>query len=160
MILCFIDIKAVSVTNSFDYDDDDDEDYCKVKGRYDQAATQILLPRCLSKWSSTSPRPVWNSNLSEMTIGFSELSKKIKLGKKKIFVSSTYLELICNVPLKSEWNRLKLEPVKIRWKDLDWLNGAGGNGHIHLIKTEIEQRSTCDEDVEDIWCFKMPCLGW
>ena len=43
------------MTNSFDYDDDDDEDDCKVTGRYDQAATQILLPRCLSKWSSTSP---------------------------------------------------------------------------------------------------------
>ena len=32
MILCFIDIKAVSVTNSFDYDDVDDDDDCDGGG--------------------------------------------------------------------------------------------------------------------------------
>ena len=85
MILCFIDIKAVSVTNSFDYDDVDDDDDCKQK---EGMTKQQLKSFCLAAFQNGlqhPPRPVWNSNLSEMTIGFSELSKKetkIKLGKR------------------------------------------------------------------------------
>ena len=105
MILCFIDIKAVSVTNSFDYDDVDDDDDCKQK---EGMTKQQLKSFCLAAFQNGlqhPPRPVWNSNLSEMTIGFSELSKKRnhkKTGKRYFFVSSTCLELLCNVALKFE----------------------------------------------------------
>ena len=76
------------------------------------------------------------------------------------FIDLPWVVITMQCCIKIWVKSFKIRTGQNRWKDLDWLNGAGGNGHIHLIKTEIEQRSTCDEDVEDIWCFKMPCLGW